>query len=34
MGVTYVGSGIVTRLGGILKRRLRHAPPQPEHQVG
>jgi CDP-diacylglycerol--serine O-phosphatidyltransferase len=37
MGVTYVGSGIVIRLGGIIRRRLRaqHPPrPQPEHQVG
>jgi CDP-diacylglycerol--serine O-phosphatidyltransferase len=30
----YVGSGIVIRIGGTLRRRLRHAPPQPEHQVG
>jgi CDP-diacylglycerol--serine O-phosphatidyltransferase len=30
---TYVGSGIVIRLGGIVRRRLRHAP-EPEHQVG
>jgi CDP-diacylglycerol--serine O-phosphatidyltransferase len=33
MGVTYVGSGIVTRLGGMLRRRWRHAA-HPEHQVG
>jgi CDP-diacylglycerol--serine O-phosphatidyltransferase len=30
---TYVGSGIAVRLGGIVRRRLRHAP-EPEHQVG
>jgi CDP-diacylglycerol--serine O-phosphatidyltransferase len=32
----YVGSGIVIRIGGIIRRRLRHAPhpPQPEHQLG
>jgi CDP-diacylglycerol--serine O-phosphatidyltransferase len=32
----YVASGIVTRIGGILRRRMRHTvpPPQPEHQVG
>jgi len=32
----YVGSGIVIRLGGIVRRYLRPAPPpeQPEHQVG
>ena len=36
MGVTYVGSGIVIRAGGIIRRRLRHIPPrpQPEQQVG
>ena len=34
MGITYVGSGIVTRIGGVLKRRFRHAHPHPEHQVG
>jgi CDP-diacylglycerol---serine O-phosphatidyltransferase len=32
----YVASGIVIRIGGIVRRRLRPAPPpqQPEHQVG
>jgi CDP-diacylglycerol---serine O-phosphatidyltransferase len=33
----YVSSGIVIRIGGIVRRHLRHAPPpppQPEHQVG
>jgi CDP-diacylglycerol--serine O-phosphatidyltransferase len=36
MGIAYVGSGIVIRLGGILRRRLRHTPPPPapEHQLG
>ena len=30
----YVGSGIVVRLGGALKRRLRHRHPQPQGQLG
>jgi CDP-diacylglycerol--serine O-phosphatidyltransferase len=30
----YVGCGIVIRLGGAIRRRLRPAPPAPEHQVG
>jgi len=35
LAVVYVGSGIVLRLGGIIRRRLRHTPrPHPEHQVG
>jgi CDP-diacylglycerol--serine O-phosphatidyltransferase len=36
MAVTYVGSGIATRAGGALRRRLRRVshPPAPEHQVG
>ena len=34
MAVCYVGSGIVVRIGGILRRRFRSHPPQPEHQVG
>jgi CDP-diacylglycerol--serine O-phosphatidyltransferase len=29
MSGTYVASGIVIRIGGILRRRLRHAPPPP-----
>jgi CDP-diacylglycerol---serine O-phosphatidyltransferase len=33
LAIAYVGSGIVLRLVGIL-RRLRHSPPAPEHQVG
>lgn len=33
--VTYVGSGIVTRIGGIVKRYLRPTPPPPvEHGIG
>jgi CDP-diacylglycerol--serine O-phosphatidyltransferase len=36
MAVSYVMSGIVIRVGGIVRRRLRHVPPPhaPEHQVG
>ena len=35
MALTYVGSGIVIRIGGILRRRFRTARPrQPEHQLG
>jgi CDP-diacylglycerol---serine O-phosphatidyltransferase len=35
MATTYVASGIVIRIGGIVRRRLRHAPPpHPEHQIG
>jgi CDP-diacylglycerol---serine O-phosphatidyltransferase len=36
MATCYVGSGIVIRLGGIVRRRLRHTPrpPAPEHQIG
>jgi CDP-diacylglycerol---serine O-phosphatidyltransferase len=30
----YVSSSIVIRIGGILRRRLHHAPPQPERQIG
>jgi len=29
-----VGSGILIRIGGILRRRFKPAPKQPEHQVG
>ena len=34
MTVSYVASGIIIRLGGILRRRSHHPPPQPEHQIG
>jgi CDP-diacylglycerol--serine O-phosphatidyltransferase len=34
MGLTYVGSGIVTRIGGALRRRFRHHELKPESQVG
>ena len=34
MTVCYVASGIVIRIGGIVRRRLRPSPPSPEHQVG
>jgi hypothetical protein len=30
----YMLSGIVIRLGGMVRRRLRPAPPPPEHQIG
>jgi CDP-diacylglycerol--serine O-phosphatidyltransferase len=30
----YVLSGIAIRAGGIIRRRLRHAPREPEHQIG
>jgi CDP-diacylglycerol---serine O-phosphatidyltransferase len=34
MAACYVGSGIVIRVGGLLRRRPRHTPRQPEHQIG
>ena len=34
MGVAYVGSGIVARLGGIIRRRLKRAPPPSEVPLG
>lgn len=36
MAVSYVSSGILIRIGGAIRRRLRHAPPppHPEHQIG
>jgi CDP-diacylglycerol--serine O-phosphatidyltransferase len=36
MAASYVASGIIIRIGGIIRRRLRHVPPppHPEHQVG
>jgi CDP-diacylglycerol---serine O-phosphatidyltransferase len=36
LAVTYVGSGIALRIGGIIRRRLRKSAPnpRPEHQVG
>jgi CDP-diacylglycerol--serine O-phosphatidyltransferase len=36
MASIYVASGIVIRVGGIVRRHLRHAPPppHPEHQIG
>lgn len=33
LATTYVASGIVIRVGGVIKRRFRHTP-HPEHQVG
>ena len=34
MSVAYMLSGIVIRVGGIMRRRLKPPPPAPEHQVG
>jgi CDP-diacylglycerol--serine O-phosphatidyltransferase len=34
MSVVYMMSGIVIRVGGVMRRRLKPAPPEPEHQVG
>jgi CDP-diacylglycerol--serine O-phosphatidyltransferase len=34
LGICYVGSGIVIRVAGILRRKLRQPPTHPEHQVG
>jgi hypothetical protein len=37
LATVYVSSGIVIRIGGIMRRHLRHARPprpSPEHQVG
>ena len=34
MTVCYVGSGILIRVGGALRRRFKPTPRQPEHQVG
>ena len=34
MASAYVGSGIAIRAGGIVRRRMRHSPQQPEHQIG
>ena len=33
MATTYVASGIVIRIGGIIRRRLRHAPPPPAPEI-
>jgi CDP-diacylglycerol---serine O-phosphatidyltransferase len=34
LATAYVVSGIAVRIGGILRRRLHHAPPEPERQLG
>jgi CDP-diacylglycerol--serine O-phosphatidyltransferase len=34
MTVCYVASGILIRIGGLIRRRWRPSPPAPEHQVG
>lgn len=34
MAVAYMMSGIIIRIGGIARRRLKPPPPEPEHQIG
>ncbi|MEK7755106.1 MAG: CDP-diacylglycerol--serine O-phosphatidyltransferase, partial [Acidobacteriota bacterium] len=34
LAVMYVGSGIVVRFAGVLRRRFRPAHPQPERHIG
>ncbi len=34
MSITYVASGVLVRVGGIVRRKLRHSEHQPEHQLG
>lgn len=34
ISTAYVASGIIVRIGGILRRRFRRTPPAPEHQLG
>jgi CDP-diacylglycerol--serine O-phosphatidyltransferase len=34
MAITYVSSGILIRIGGLIRRRFRPHPHHPEHQVG
>jgi CDP-diacylglycerol--serine O-phosphatidyltransferase len=34
MATAYVASGIVVRIGGTFRRRLRHAQVRPEHEIG
>lgn len=34
MAGAYVAGGILIRMGGVLRRWVRRAPPEPEHQVG
>ena len=34
LAAAYVGSGIVVRIGGVVRRRFRHSTPEPERQVG
>jgi CDP-diacylglycerol--serine O-phosphatidyltransferase len=33
LSTAYVASGILIRIGGIMRRRLRHAPPAPEIKI-
>jgi CDP-diacylglycerol--serine O-phosphatidyltransferase len=34
MAAAYMLSGIVIRIGGAMRRRLKPPPPEPEHQIG
>src|SRR5580704_4801377 len=34
MSAAYTLSGIVIRIGGVMRRRLRPSPPEPEHHIG
>jgi CDP-diacylglycerol--serine O-phosphatidyltransferase len=34
VSLVYMLSGIVTRIGGVIRRRFKPAPPEPEHQIG
>lgn len=34
VSVAYMLSGILIRVGGVVRRRLKPAPPEPEHQIG
>jgi CDP-diacylglycerol---serine O-phosphatidyltransferase len=34
MSAAYMLSGIVIRIGGVMRRRLKPPPPEPEHQIG
>jgi len=34
LACAYVSSGVIIRIGGIVRRRLHHSPPEPERQVG
>lgn len=34
LSASYAASGVIVRIGGVLRRRFRRARPEPEHQVG